>query len=535
MTGRCAYEHDVSGDRFDDVSGDRWSCPHPAEGDRCVFHGEADDAARRDRLLAAVAADPSTNRFIGAAFGDLDLDYREIDGRTGHPIDCRDATFGSLSWRFGRSDHPVDLRGATVEGRFDVADTTFRRRVDLDDARFEGPVSVRLATFESWVGARRAVFAAPVDARDARFGAGLYAPDVEFATVADFTDARFDDELVCTGAGFAAGACFADVTVVDTARFDDATFEAPVACLRSSSGRERDDAPDFGDTATVDAAATFAGARFDKHLSFEGATFDGDLRLRDLRLARDLHCGDVRVETDAATVDLTETETVTGTVSAADDRLTYELTDATVGDLDLVDASSFDAVHFRDTQFEGFDFGGYKDLLGAVEYRLHDPGDTPDVRENTYLRAKNGAKRAGANRAIAEFFLREMRARRASHARNVRDSAGIERLRHAGRYLGNLGLSVTCGYGERPSRTVVISLAVVFGFALLYAALDVSLTIGESALGYLTFSVQSFVALLLGGPAADSVLISFLGAVEGFVGGFMIALFVFALTRSVSR
>ena len=36
----CAYVHDVSGDRFDDVDGGAWACPHDAlpDTDHCVFH-----------------------------------------------------------------------------------------------------------------------------------------------------------------------------------------------------------------------------------------------------------------------------------------------------------------------------------------------------------------------------------------------------------------------------------------------------------------------------------------------------------------
>jgi len=52
---------------------------------------------------------------------------------------------------------------------------------------------------------------------------------------------------------------------------------------------------------------------------------------------------------------------------------------------------------------------------------------------------------------------------------------------------------------------------------------------------HLTFSVQSFVSLVLGGPTVENAFVSFIGATEGFLGGFMIALFVFTLTRSIAR
>lgn len=56
------------------------------------------------------------------------------------------------------------------------------------------------------------------------------------------------------------------------------------------------------------------------------------------------------------------------------------------------------------------------------------------------------------------------------------------------------------------------------------------------AIGYLVLSLQSFVTLVLGGAEdVGGPWIRLLARVEGFVGAFLIALFVFTLTRSIHR
>jgi hypothetical protein len=62
MTASCNYRHELSADYFDDESS--WDCPHPADENYCVFHGEASDEARRRRFIEAVEEPaPATNQF----------------------------------------------------------------------------------------------------------------------------------------------------------------------------------------------------------------------------------------------------------------------------------------------------------------------------------------------------------------------------------------------------------------------------------------------------------------------------------------
>lgn len=527
MTASCNYRHELSADYFDDESS--WDCPHPADENYCVFHGEASDEARRRRFIEAVEEPaPATNQFLGATFGAIDLDYERLDGPTNTPIDCRDASFESISLRFGTVNHPLDLRGSTATGQVTFDETQFARRVDLGHARF-ADVSMRLTKFESWLDTREATFG-EVCGRVARFANGIYSVDARFTGAADFTNAQFDDVANFYRVQFDEGAWFKRTDFADKARFKECTLAGPAVEFGSVAGNPKRDRP----TANG-AAGMFLGVDCDGPLLFDGATLTGGLRIDDASLSDEVSCVDLTVQDGPVTIDLTGTERVTGTVAATDGSVEYELTRAVLGDLVLTEETTIDSLTFNETVFDGFDFTRYRKQLAALEYKIHESDDPPSVREIIYVRAKNGAKQVGDNRAVSEFFFHEMAARRGSHRREFAQSDGLTRFRHAGRYAGNVAMGLSCGYGERPLWTVLSSVGIIAVFTLIYAAASVPLSIGQSILSYLTFSVQSFVSLVLGGPTVENTFVSFIGAAEGFLGGFMIALFVFALTRSIAR
>lgn len=128
-----------------------------------------------------------------------------------------------------------------------------------------------------------------------------------------------------------------------------------------------------------------------------------------------------------------------------------------------------------------------------------------------------------------------MRYRRAGYLDVIRsDEPAARKVIAATNWAGNAMLDATCGYGERAFRPVLFSLGLILFFSGIYASIELYLPyVGPQ--GYVTFSLEAFVSLLLGQPATTGELVSFLVALEGFLGAFMIALFVFTLTRSVSR
>jgi len=156
--------------------------------------------------------------------------------------------------------------------------------------------------------------------------------------------------------------------------------------------------------------------------------------------------------------------------------------------------------------------------------------------EVTYLRAKNGANDIADNTAASEFFMSQLAYRRRCQSQRVRDSDAS--LRERGRALARWGMNaflfVTTGYGERASYTLAASAVLIAAYAGLYLAIapDLFGSVGQ----YAQLSLGSFIAFFLGGVGEVSdPTVSLLAQSEAFLGGFFVALYVFALTRSVSR
>jgi len=179
------------------------------------------------------------------------------------------------------------------------------------------------------------------------------------------------------------------------------------------------------------------------------------------------------------------------------------------------------------------------DLQSAIAGAIVDvDAEVPDAETlvTTYVLARNGANRVGDTNAASRFFRNEMLQRRRAYRAAARaGSSSRERLRAGFDYVSNLLFALSSGYGERPGRVLTFSGVVVLVFAGLFAALLPAPPYG-GPVGYGLLSLESFVALILGGGTEQSDLAVRLAAtLEGFVGAFLIALFVFALTRSLER
>jgi len=542
--GVCRYTHDVSGERFDDLDGATWTCDRPAvAGGHCAFHAPVtavDDATVRERFLEALS-EPGPLGLVGARLSRLDLDYTTVAGPSNHPIDLREATVeGPLSLRHATVERPLRLDGATLSGLVDFEDTELARRVECGDSTFEARVSFRMADFRSWLDLRRAEFCDPVYARVARFRRGIYGVDATFRAAADFLNSRFDDVANFYRARFESGAVFDSTTFAGNAQFVEATLESPAVRLESATGSPRSQPERMTGT-----ALSMSGVTCEREVRLTDATLCGDASIVDSDLGRGVAATGLVAEAPVV-VDCTGSGVVAGEVGGGDGGggtgtggtapVSYDLTGATVGDLRLTGRLALDALRFEDTTFEGFDFANHKRALAARGWRLHTPDTdrSPEHLETLYLRAKNGANRVGATRAAAEFFVKELRHRRRGHRRRIRHGSGRGRLSAAADWVANATLQATCGYGERPFRPLLFSGVLVVLFAVVFGTLDAPIAYDGPG-GYLIFSIETFVALVLGLPAVTGTLLGFLLALEAFFGAFAIALFVFTLTRSVSR
>lgn len=177
----CSYEA-----REDDPSnwhGDEWtleegswSCPHEVldhpelpDADLCVFHmdpenvpDDVDEAEEFLRVVNEESAEADGERarrlkeFVGAEFGELEMEGIVLDARDGYPIVCANAVFTGN----------VVLRSSTIEQAFLAPQTRFESSVSFNNADFAGEeglgagVSFRGATFrgEGGVGFRDVIF-----------------------------------------------------------------------------------------------------------------------------------------------------------------------------------------------------------------------------------------------------------------------------------------------------------------------------------------------------------------------------------------
>lgn len=174
---------------------------------------------------------------------------------------------------------------------------------------------------------------------------------------------------------------------------------------------------------------------------------------------------------------------------------------------------------------------------------LSDPSAIePDIDEvqTTYIKARKGADDVGDSVAAAEFFVNELRFRRAQHRALFGEAErSRRRLRAASDYVWNRSFDLLAGYGERPRRVLAASCLVVVAFTGVFFGLEQLLGFGSDTYsgvpGAALLSLESFTSLVLGGTSVESRPVRFVANLQGFVGAFLIALLVFTLTRSLHR
>lgn len=530
--------------------------------------------------------------FIGAHLKTLDLAEEHIK-RTGSrsidfrlatiekAIDCADATVGP----------PLNMLGAEICTEVEKTDTTTGESanryisvdadIDFSGARFRDSVDCKQARFQSSVSFNDAVFDDV-----AMFNAAVFNDQLEmWATVdgkADFTRAVVKGTAQLRG------------TYETAAIFNYAYFERDVILYNSTiNGKAEFLATEI--KGTVDAGHTsfdglvrFCETSFFDEVDFQSARFQDTVRFRRCQAPNDavnlrgatLSSG--RIEQDTPPVHFDLADATIGTVR-----------------IDTADGGSLSEnplayLRIHRTDFEKFDFGRHSGLF-KPDWKLDAlaaswPESSLDsgvdlIRlyeqiEDTYLRAKSGATDAGHNKAASEFFVHEMRFRRKQHAAIVRTR--ISELREeagtvpwplyvplirvtrgiidvargtlpgpsstqvdaktsgwlAGyRWLSNGLLGTITGYGEKPQRPILGSVLVIGLFAGIYRLLGVVPPAnGPFGLGYLLLSIQSFITFILGASPVDAGFWpQVVSALEGFTGAFLIAVFVFTLTRSIHR
>lgn len=538
MSRSCSYTHDVSTERFEDLDFDKWQCPYASvtEDGHCVFHADTkttEVGAAGEKLRQLIETKSEAIRVIGARFDELAFAYAIVDGPSNHPIDAREATVtGKVSLERATVRRPVRFDGGQFCGPVTLEAATVSRGVSFAKCTFDEPVSLELSEIDAWFDIHGAEFHSPVITRVADFRDGIFAEHATFHAAADFMNTSFHDFGNFHAATFHHGVVFDSSTFHANAGFSEATFHDPVVQTKP----ETDSSVVGNEDRLTGTAISMTGIICQKSVQFTNAHFSGDVLLADSQLTAGIQTDGITTD-DAIEIDCSGVDILQGTIDTANDAALYDVTGATLGEVSFVDSGGITCFRFRNTRFDGFDFGTHKEILAANGWRLHDRTTDATLAEleNLYLRAKNGANGVGETRAAAEFFTHEMRYRRLGYRQQLMNAENVSDAVTAGwDWLGNIMLDVTCGYGERPFRPVVFSVGVIGVFALLFSVIQPDIAY-QKPVGYLIFSIEAFVSLILGLPQSAETVVNLLIVVEAFFGGFIIALLVFTLTRSVSR
>lgn len=571
----CGHTFDPEGWQTDlpDVETDLdtiWVCDREpqTDADVCVFHMSTEqkeeygvsDEHVVERLQTEINKQgPKAKQFIDATFGEVDLRNEVIDPPDNHPIDFHHSAFeGKLLLENATITNDVTFYGSKFKQlwmngvQFDRSSNwygcQFDGTVKADNSRFSEDVLFSRSHFEYGVRfGKSPQFDGSVTFTGATFhsrfkiGGGRFTGRVFFRGVdfqkAKFRRSTFSEQVYFSEATFSGPTDFTDITFDDRVYFgiQDRNEDYDAATFKCE--------PDFADT-TFRSLADFVGTKLSEDISFGHLTCTGILELDPVLLAN-----------DSVDVDFKSAEIATGALLQPPDGVAfYDFESAIVGNIDFSrnthDETALAAVRFIECDFDGFDFASYRRALDPA-YSIHEFSElaqdsetevSSSTREITYQKAKVGAKAVGDNRAASNFFVHEMRSRKAQFATQIDQAeTTVERYKYSISYFKNDTFDLISIYGESPARVICVAISAVLAYTWIFwmwygyseATLDTSMPV---LLDFLLLSLESFTGLVhAGGPAINNGVVRTIAATEGFLGAFFVALFLFTLTRSVYR
>lgn len=481
MSGSCVYSFDPEAwnqeNQPDTSLEEVWHCPHDnhVDTDYCIFHLPMEerenlgvtDVDLRDALLNKLntTGDMETKRFVGAIFGDLELEGQTIGSGDGDYIDLR-----HISVNGG-----LDLSGSTLTNSLKIDCSSFRQ-VEAPNVEIQGDVVFREGYFDGEVNFDGAVFGGNANFRQTDFDLAAEFSEAEFQGKADFRYSEFEGvRTIFHNASFREEARF------NGTRFSDADFtRAKFDNYTDFSNVDFNGEADFqyakfgGKTRVRDAdfrkTSNFRGVSFDGETDFSESTFNGWVTFRDTSFNSDASYREVRFnnsvmfvsESDekGIVVDLGNSVVRSGSIEIPMyNDVVYDFHGATVGNLNISteheDQNPFENIRFLETKFDGFDFSEHKDDLKERDWiihrtKVHDEDPSPDALEATYSAASMGAKALGEKKIAGKFRNRDMRYKRSVHR------AHGNRVR----WLFNAVYGGLLGYGADPKRILLILLAI---------------------------------------------------------------------------
>lgn len=550
-------ESHMAEDETDDSGS--WSCqrPVPPDRERCAFHPKNETDALTGTEVVDALRDSIDH--LRSTAGERQIAKKAPFATLREPDFTNELVESS-------DNHPIDLRHANIVGDVDFTGAVVRERIIADGIDCGGSVMLTDAVVEREFRLDGAIVAEDVELTNADINGRFSASDARIRGCIDGTDLSAGDNLVirrtmCDGPFRAHGMnCSGDV-LLDEAEmgeiaWSNVTIHGEVLATDSIvdgdvnlwNARFHDPvrwqsvvvAGEFvASNSLFESVARFTDASLGLDPTFESAEFES-VEISGIRPHR-------------STIDLSEAHISNGVLDASG--AAVDLTGATVGDVSFTRDGPIEYQRYRieNTAFDGFDFrdADVRRWFSETDWFLHGaPYNSnekipPETLESTYLKAKNGAEQVGDTKAAGEFFRREMIARRRRRWQQALradsgDDSGATIWRRIGwvkKAAGNALFGLVAGHGERPGRTVLAGVGTIVFFSALFGAVwPAPAPPYGSPIGYLILSLESFVTLVLGGSEQVGYRsVRLIAQIEAFIGAFLIALFVFALTRSVHR
>jgi uncharacterized protein YjbI with pentapeptide repeats len=415
-----------------------------------------------------------------------------------------------LARKLKREDY--NFRGYNFPESVDFSDHIFAKDVDFEEAIFSGSADFSNSTFSERVNFAGTTFFDRANFLNTVFSGGAYFAGATFFGGGNFVGSAFSSGAYFAGATFFGGAYFSGTTFAGGAHFARVSF---------SGGA-------YFAGATFFDRAGFSRAAFSEEAEFMSATFSGDAHFLNATFHKWARFEESRF------LDVTDFVRVQFLGDTSFWKAKFEKS------VDFHMAAFAKNVSFLDTEFTGeLNFEGSKFMKNTGE-----DATSSALLEKSYRNVKNALLEKGDYTAAGTFYYREMEARRSQAKRMSRVWMTLYKW--------------LSGYGERPQRIILISLAIIALSALVFLfngiyisselsqianvkidygllSLKLSQKLLTDFLDCLYYSAATFIHIGQPNIVPAGNFSKATVAVEGFFGIFLIVLFVVVTARKMIR
>ena len=368
----------------------------------------------------------------------------------------------------------VEARGAIFEGKADFKNADLAGGADFAECRFLAEASFNSAKFGHYATFREAEFGAP-----ARFTRGYFPRGVKFDRVQFLDDASMNDIKVghrfeVLASEFKGGLTLSGSTFDDLFHLKECKFENSVRALGAQ----------FEDEVRIDSC------RFGGELVFHQSSCEGDLKIVKSTMAGTVDFNEVRI----------------------DKSLHLRACEYESGALYVLSGAHIERLEAKRRDFEG-------------RMRNHREGKFAEARME-YGFLKNCFREI--NEYDDEDWAYRMEKFSARKTIPLEFGQPIQALR---RFFDWLALDRACGYGTKPFNVFLTAFTIIGAFAVVYGVFG-GVRIDQAIL----YSFRAFAGAKIDtwNPGATDAL-NYVGAVESFLGIFVVTVLVVTFSRKVIR